>query len=92
LLHRYSFAATLNETIDLDQPTVEFIRIISTRTQHPTLALAYYNCFSIDPRAEIFNDMLGLDIDTSPIWDHISNLIGDPIGKNCTLPTDIQGS
>jgi hypothetical protein len=42
--------------------------------------LAYYHCCSIDPDAAIFNEELGLDADTSAMWDHISNYIGDPIG------------
>jgi hypothetical protein len=52
-----SFAATLNETIDLDQPTIEFLR--DHFDKDPTLALAYYHCCSIDPCAAIFNEELG---------------------------------
>jgi hypothetical protein len=51
----------------------------------PTLALAYYHCCSINPHTAIFNDELGLDIDTSAMWDRTSNLIGDPIGKEETV-------
>ncbi len=47
----------------------------------PTLALAYYCCCSTDPCVAIFNDKLKPDIDTSVIWDRISNLIGSPIGQ-----------
>jgi hypothetical protein len=57
-----SFATTLNETIDLDQPTIEFLR--DHIYKEPTLVFAYYHCCFIDPRAATFNDELGLDIDT----------------------------
>ncbi len=43
--------------------------------------MAYYHCCSIDPRAAIFSDKLGSDIDKSAMWHCISNLIGDPIGQ-----------
>jgi hypothetical protein len=52
-----SFAATLNETIDLDQPTIELLRDFFNKD--PKLALAYYHCCSINPRAAIFNEELG---------------------------------
>ncbi len=42
--------------------------------------MAYYYCCSADPCAAIFNDELKSDVDTSVIWDCVSNLIGSPIG------------
>jgi hypothetical protein len=45
------------------------------------LALAYYYCCSTYPCAAIFNDESKLIVDTSVIWDCISNLIGSPIGQ-----------
>ncbi len=45
------------------------------------MALAYYHCCSTDPCAAIFNDEFKSDVDTSVIWDHISNLIRSPIGQ-----------
>ncbi len=74
-----SFAATLYGKIDLDQPTVEFCR--NYFYKDPILALAYYNCCSIDPGAAIFNDNIG----TSAMWDHISNLIASPNGQEETV-------
>jgi hypothetical protein len=47
----------------------------------PILALAYFYCFSIDPCVAKFNDELQPDVDESVIWNHISNLIGSPIGQ-----------
>jgi hypothetical protein len=74
-----SVAATLYEKVDLDKPNVEFL------CEHfyydPTLALAYYYCCSANPCIAIFNDELKPDVDTSVIWDCISNLIGSPIGQ-----------
>jgi hypothetical protein len=49
------------------------------------LALAYYHCCSTDPRAAIFNDELKSDIETSAIWNCISNLIGSPIWQEETV-------
>ncbi len=43
--------------------------------------MAYYYCCSADPCVAIFNDELKQDVDRSVIWDHISNLIGNPIGQ-----------
>jgi hypothetical protein len=75
-----SVAATLvYEKVDLNKPTVEFLREHFYRD--PTLALAYFYCCSTDPRVAIFNDKLQLDIDESVIWNCISNLIGRPIGQ-----------
>jgi hypothetical protein len=74
-----SVAATLNEKVDLDKPTVEFLH--EHFYKDPTLALAYYYCCSADPRVTKFNDELKADVDTSVIWDCISNLIGNPIGQ-----------
>jgi hypothetical protein len=45
------------------------------------LALAYYYCCSTDPHVAIFNDELKQDVNSSVIWDCISNLIGNPIGQ-----------
>jgi hypothetical protein len=42
-----SVAATLNEKVDLDKPTVEFLR--EHFYKDPTLALAYFYCCSTDP-------------------------------------------
>jgi hypothetical protein len=60
-----SFAATLNEKVDLDKPTVEFLR--EHFYKDPTLALAYFYCFSTDPHVAIFNDKLQLDVDKSVV-------------------------
>ncbi len=45
------------------------------------MALTYYYCCSISPRASIWNDELGKDIDNSTTWNRIFDLIGDPIGQ-----------
>jgi hypothetical protein len=42
-----SVAATLYEKVDLDKPTVEFLR--EHFYKDPTLAFAYYHCCSTDP-------------------------------------------
>ncbi len=73
-----SVAATLYERVDLDIPTVEFLR--EHFNKNPTLALAYFYCCSTDPRVAIFNDKLQPDVDESVIWNRMSNLIGSPIG------------
>jgi hypothetical protein len=74
-----SFAATLYERVDLNKPTVEFLR--EHCYKDPTFALAYFYCCSTDPRVAIFNDRLQPDVDESGIWNCISNLIGSPLGK-----------
>jgi hypothetical protein len=73
------YAATLHNMIHLDQATIEFLR--DNFFKDPTLALAYYHCYSIHPHAEIFNGELGSDDDKSTMWHRISNLISDPIGQ-----------
>ncbi len=77
------YAATLHNMIDVDQATIEFLR--DHFYKDPTLALAYYHCCSTNPCATIFNDELGVNTDTSAIWNHISKLIGDPIGLEETM-------
>jgi hypothetical protein len=72
-----SVAATLFEKVDLDKPTVEFLR--EHFYKDSTLALAYFYCCSTDPHVAIFNDELQPDVDGSVIWNRISNLIGSPI-------------
>jgi hypothetical protein len=72
-----SVAATLFERVDLDKPTVEFLR--EHFYKDPTLALAKFYCWSTDPCVAIFNDELQPDVDGSVIWTCISNLIGSPI-------------
>ncbi len=74
-----SIAATLCEKVDLDKPTVEFLR--EQFYKDPTLALPYFYCCSTDPCVAIFNDELQPDIDKSVKWNRISNLIGSPIGQ-----------
>ncbi len=74
-----SVAATLYEKVDLDKPTVKFLR--EHFYKDPTLALAHFYCCSTDPRVAIFNDELQADVDGSAIWNCISNLIGSPIGQ-----------
>ncbi len=74
-----SVAATLYEKIDLDKPTVEFLR--EHFYKDPTLALIYFYCCATDPHVVIFNNELQLDVDTSVVWNCISNLIGSPIGQ-----------
>jgi hypothetical protein len=51
-----SVAATLYEKVDLDKPTVEFLR--EHFYKDPKLALAYFYCCSTDPRVAILNDKL----------------------------------
>ncbi len=58
-----SVAATLYERIDLNKPTVEFLR--EHFNKDPTLALAYLYCCSTDPCVTIFNDKLQPDLDKS---------------------------
>ncbi len=72
-------AATLYEKVDLDEPTVEFLR--EHFYKDPTLALAYFYCCSTDPCMAIFDDELQPDGDGSVTWNHISNLIRSPIGQ-----------
>jgi hypothetical protein len=72
-------AAILPKAIDIGQITVEFMREFFYK--RPTLALVYYHCCSVDPRALVWNDELGTSIDNSATWDRISDLIGDPIGQ-----------
>ena len=78
-----SVAATIYEKVDLDKPTVEFLREIFYKD--PTLALAYFYCCSTDPRVAIFNDELQLDVDTSVVWNCISNLIASQNRKKLVL-------
>ncbi len=61
-----SVATTLYEKVDLDKPTVEFLR--ENFYKDPTLALAYFYCCSTDPRVAIFNDELQPDVDKSVVW------------------------
>jgi hypothetical protein len=93
-----SVAATLYEKVDLDKPTVEFLREYFYK--NPTLALANFYCCSTDPRVEIFNNKLQPDVDESFVWNHTSNLIGSPIGQeeamlakrhSTTLTNHMQG-
>ncbi len=74
-----SVAATLYEKVDLNKPTVEFLR--EHFYKDPTLALAYFYCCSTDPRVAILNDKLQSEVDKSVRWNCISNLIGRPIGQ-----------
>ncbi len=60
-----SVAATPYEIVDLDKPTVEFLR--EHFYKDPTLALAYFYCCSTDPCVAIFNDKLQPDVDGSVI-------------------------
>jgi hypothetical protein len=73
------YAANLPSAIDIDQLTVEFLR--ENFYKHPPLALVYYHCCSVDPRASIWNDELETSIDNSATWDCIFELIGDPFGQ-----------
>ncbi len=72
-------AATLYEKVDVDKPTVEFLR--EHFYKDPTLALAYFYCFSTDPCMAIINDKLQPEVDGLVIWNRISNLIRSPIGQ-----------
>jgi hypothetical protein len=56
-----SVAATVYKKVDLNKPTVEFLR--EHFYKDPTLALAYFYCCSTDPRVAIFNDELQSDVD-----------------------------
>jgi hypothetical protein len=60
-----SVAATLNEKVDLNKPTVEFL--CEHFYKEPTLAFAYFYCCSTDPCVAIFNDKLQPDVDGSVI-------------------------
>ncbi len=51
-----SVAATLYERVDLNKPTVEFLREHFCKV--PTLALAYFYCCSTDPCVEILNEKI----------------------------------
>ncbi len=83
-----SVAATLYERVDLDKPTVEFLR--EHFYKDPTLALSYFYCCSTDPPVTIFNDELQPDVDRSVIWNCISNLIRSPIRHSTTLTNHMQ--
>ena len=61
------YAGILPKAIDIDQTTVEFLREFFYK--HPTLALTYYHCCSIDPRASMYE--VGTDIDNSTTWNRI---------------------
>ena len=75
-----SVAASLYESVDLHESTVEFLCEHFYKT--PTLALAYFYCCSTDPCMAIFNDELQPEVDGQSVtWNHISNLIGSPIGQ-----------
>jgi hypothetical protein len=74
-----SVAATLYEKVDLNKPTVKFLR--EHFYKDPTLALIYFYCCSTDPHVAIFNDKLQPDLNESVIWNRMSNLIGSPIGQ-----------
>ncbi len=58
-----SVATTLYERVDLDKPTVEFLR--EHFYKDPTLALAYFYSCSTDPHMAIFNDELQPEVDGS---------------------------
>ncbi len=58
-----SVATTLYERVDLDKPTVEFLR--EHFYKDPTLALAYFYCCSTDPCMAIFNVELQPEVDGS---------------------------
>ncbi len=75
-----SAATTLYERVDLNKPTVEFLR--GHFYKDPTLALAYFYCCSTDPCVAIFNDELQPEVDGSVTWNRISNLIRSPIGQD----------
>jgi hypothetical protein len=60
-----SVATTLYEKVDLDKPTVEFLR--EHIYKDPTLALTYFHCCSTDPCVAIFNDELQPDVDKSVV-------------------------
>jgi hypothetical protein len=70
-------AATLYEKVDLDKPTVEFLR--EHFYKDPTLALAYFYCCSTDHHVAILNEKLQSEVDRSVVWNCISNLTGRPI-------------
>ncbi len=73
-----SVAATPYKKVDLNKPTVEFLR--EHFYKDPTLALVYFYCCLTDPRVAIFNDKLQPNVDGSVIRNRISNLFGSPIG------------
>jgi hypothetical protein len=85
-----SVAATLYEKVDLDKPTVEFLR--GHFYKDPSLASAYLYCCSSDCRVAIFNDELQPDVDKSVVWNCIPNLIGSPIAQEEAMlfPRDIS--
>jgi hypothetical protein len=64
-----SVATTLYEKIDLNKPTVEFLR--EHFYKNPTLALAYFYCCSTYPCVAVFNDELQPDVDKSVVWNRI---------------------
>jgi hypothetical protein len=77
------YADTLTAAIDLDQATIEFLRVHFYK--HPTLALMYFHCCSTDPCSAIFNGELGFTKDNTAMWNRTSKLIGSPIGQNKTV-------
>jgi hypothetical protein len=90
-----SVAATLYEKVDLDKPTVEFLR--EHFYKNPTLALTNFYCCSTDPCVAIFNDELQPDVDKSFVW---NSRLGVPLDKkkrcfakrhSTTLTNHIQG-
>jgi hypothetical protein len=84
-----SVAANIYKKVDLDKPTAEFLH--EHFYKDPTLALAYYCCCSADPCDRIFNDKLKSDVDTSVIWDCISNLIRNPRGQEEAIECFYKG-
>ncbi len=59
-------AATLYERVDLDKPTVKFLR--EHNYKDPTLALVYFYFYSTDPCMVKFNDELQPEVDGSVTW------------------------
>ena len=57
------YADTLTTAIDLNQATIEFLRVHFYK--NPMLALIYFYCCLTDPRSAIFNDEMGLTKDNT---------------------------
>ncbi len=54
---------------------------MSTFLQGSNIGIGLIYCCSTDPRVAIFNAESQPHVDGSVIWNHISNLIGSPIGR-----------
>ncbi len=83
-----SVAGTLYERVDLNKPTVEFLR--EHFYKDPTLALAYFYCCSTDPCMATFNDELQPEVDGSVELHFKLDRESHWTRRSNALPRDIQ--